>query len=356
MRLRLRARLAWAAGAFGVAGAVLAAKRRQKPPPFLTVLNYHRINVPDATVEVDEGVLDATPESLDRQLGILRRHFSFIALDDLLHHLDGNPLPPNPALVTFDDGYRDNLTNALPVLRRHGVRAAFFVATEYVAKRRLFWWDRITWIVKHARKRRFSLSGPGAEDVDLQQGIEPAARRLHEVVKRHAGLDLEGFLESLARAADAPWSEAIEKELVDRHVMGWDDVRALRAAGMDVGSHTRTHRVLSTIPATELASELSGSRAELEDVLGEPVPALAYPVGKPVASIPDVRAAVVDAGYRLAFSYGAGRQDLTRLDPLDVCRFAVDKDTTENALLAQIALPWLMRRRKPDPRAHGSDR
>jgi peptidoglycan/xylan/chitin deacetylase (PgdA/CDA1 family) len=348
--------LAWAVGALGVADAILATASRRKPPAFLTVLNYHRVNNPGAAAEMDEGVLDATPEGLDRQLGILRSHFTFISLEGLLRHLEGQPLPPNPALVTFDDGYRDNLTNAVPILRRHGVLATFFIATEYVAKRRLFWWDRISWIVKHAKRRRFTLSVPEAVDVDVELGIDRAARLLHEVVKSHAGLDLEAFLESLARAADAPWSEATEAALVQQNVMHWDDVRALRTAGMSIGSHTRTHRVLSTIPVEELANELSGSRSELEAALGECVQTLAYPVGRPVARIPAIRAAVVDAGYKLAFSYGSGRQGLRSLDPLDVRRFAEDWGETDQALLGRLSLPWLLPRRKAaDPRAHVPD-
>jgi peptidoglycan/xylan/chitin deacetylase (PgdA/CDA1 family) len=342
-RLRLRSRLASAVVSLGVARATLSVARRRKPPTFLTVLNYHRVIAPDEAAEIDQGVVDATPEGLDRQLGLLRRHFTFASLGELLSFVDGQALPPNPALVTFDDGYRDNLHQALPVLQRHGVRATFFVATKYVAERRLFWWDRVSWIVKHARRRRFSLPRPEPVDVDLDEGgVSDAERRLHGIVKKNHGLDLEGFLQSLARAADAPWSEAVEAELVRRHVMTWDDVRALRRAGMDIGSHTRTHRVLQTVPTDQLADELAGSRSELEAQVGEPIRAIAYPVGRPVAGFPAIRSALAEAGYRLGFAYRTGRQDLGRFDPLDVHRFSVDADTPDDVLLASLALPWLI--------------
>jgi len=339
LRLGFRDRLASAAGLLRLAEAALAMARRRRPPVFLTVLNYHRVATPDAAI--DEGVVDATPESFDRQLGILRRHFTLVSLGDLLLHLDGQPLPPNPALVTFDDGYRDNLHAALPILQRHAVRATFFVATSYVAERRLFWWDRVSWILKHARRRRFSLPLPEPVEVDLDEGLSAAERRLHRVVKDRPGLDLEDFLQSLARAADAPWDDAVEAELVRRHVLTWDDVRALRRAGMDIGSHTRTHRVLQTVPTDQLADELAGSRSDLEAQLGEPISTIAYPVGRPVAGIPAIRSAVAAAGYRLGFSYRTGRQDLRRLDVLDVHRFSVERDTSDHAFLADLALPWL---------------
>jgi len=342
MRLRIRVRLASAAGFLRLTDVALAAARLRRPPTFLTVLNYHRVTTPDEAAELDEGVVDATPESLDRQLWILQRHFTLVSLSDLLSHLEGHPLPPNPALVTFDDGYRDNLQVGLPILQRHGVRATFFVATKYVGERRLFWWDRVSWIVKHARRRRFSLPRPDPVEVDIDRGVSQVERRLHRIIKDRPGLDLEDFLQSLAWASDAPWSDAVEAELVQRHVMTWDDVRALRRAGMDIGSHTRTHRVLQTVPTDALADELAGSRSELEAQVGEPILTVAYPVGRPVAGIPAIRAAVVDAGYRLGFSYGTGRQDLRRLDPLDVHRFSVERDTPDDVFLAQLALPWLI--------------
>jgi peptidoglycan/xylan/chitin deacetylase (PgdA/CDA1 family) len=342
LRLRLRARLASAAGALRVADAVLTAARIRRPAPFLTVLNYHRVDAPQAAEEMDEGALDATPESFDRQLRILRRHFTPISLADLLSHLEGDPLPPNPALVTFDDGYRDNVRNALPILQSHGVRAAFFIATKYVGERRLFWWDRLSWIVKHGRRRRFSLALPEPVELDIDVGTAKVERRLQDIVKGRAGLDLEAFLGSLAQSADAPWSDAIEAELVERHVMTWDDVRHLRQAGMDIGSHTRTHRVLQTVPTSELADELMGSRTQIEAQLEEPIVTIAYPVGASVARVPSIRAALVAAGYRLGFSYCTGRQDLRALDALDVHRFAVDRDTTDPVFLAQLAMPWLI--------------
>lgn len=156
VKLRARARLSSFLGRVGASQAWLAARRIGRPR-WLTVLNYHRVGRFEEAGDVDEGVLDATPESLDRQLGRLRRHCTPVALGDLLAHLDGAELPPNPALVTFDDGYRDNLEQAVPILKRHGIRAAFFIATSYVSERRIFWWDRISWTLKHARRRQFLL-------------------------------------------------------------------------------------------------------------------------------------------------------------------------------------------------------
>ena len=340
MRLRVRARLSSLLGRMGASQTWLAA-RRLGQPRWLTVLNYHRVDELGAAGDVDEGVLDATPASLDRQLGRLRRHCTPIALGDLLAHLDGADLPANPALVTFDDGYRDNLTIATPILDRHGIRATFFIATAYVAERRLFWWDRISWTLKHARRRRFRVDYPASLEVNLEAGVGRPAQLLHRVVKTTRLLDLERFLDDLAIQADAPWNGATEHRLADRLIMTWDDVRALRRAGMDVGSHTRTHRVLQTLAQAELPAELTGSRSDLESELGEPVSTIAYPVGPSIAGEPEIRAAAVAAGYRLGFTYGTSLQPLRIIDPLDIHRLGVEHTIDDARFCTLLAAPWL---------------
>ena len=340
VRLRVRARLSFLLGRAGVSQAWLAARRLGRPR-WLTVLNYHRVDQLEAARDVDEGVLDATPASLDRQLGRLRRHCTPIALGDLLAHLDGADLPPNPALVTFDDGYRDNLATAAPILERHGIRGTFFIATNYVTERRVFWWDRISWTLKHARRRHFRLDYPSTLEVNLDAGTERPAWLLHRVVKTARLLDLERFLDELVSRADAPWEAATERRLADRLIMTWDDVRALRRAGMDVGSHTRTHRVLQTLASGELPAELAGSRRDLESELGEPVSAIAYPVGSSIAGEPEIRAAAVAAGYRLGFTYGGSLQPLGVVDPLDICRLAAEHTIDDARFCTLLAAPWL---------------
>jgi peptidoglycan/xylan/chitin deacetylase (PgdA/CDA1 family) len=336
-----RERAAEAITAIGGSRLLVAARGRARPG-WLTIINYHRVNEPAAVAGLDEGVLDATPEAFDRQMAMVRARFSPVSLEELLAHLDGRPLPRSPLLVTFDDGYLDNLEIAVPILQRHGIRAAFFIATDYVHCRKLFWWDRLSWTVKHAARRRFTLRPAQAPvEIDLDAGVAAAERKLQTVVKRTPGLDLAGFLSRLSEASEAPWSDAVEAALAARHVMTWDHVRALRAAGMQVGAHTRTHRALETVPVHELPSELRGAREDLESQIGEPVHAIAYPVGRPVAGISSVRSAIEAAGYRLGFSYRTGLQSMADLDPFDVHRLSVDGGQSAEFLLARIALPAL---------------
>src|SRR6185369_15832086 len=98
------------------------------------------------------GTLDAEPAAFERQLDIIQRHFEISSIDDLVRHRYGRPLPPNPILITFDDAYRDNYDIVLPILRKRGVRAAFFIATAFPGAGQLYWWDRVAIFLRRARR------------------------------------------------------------------------------------------------------------------------------------------------------------------------------------------------------------
>jgi peptidoglycan/xylan/chitin deacetylase (PgdA/CDA1 family) len=310
--------------------------------PWLTVVNYHRVHGDIATHPFDDEVIDSTPESFERQIAMLARYFTPIQLEDLQHFLAGKPLPQNPALVTFDDGYRDNHDVALPILRKYGVPATFFVATDFITRRKMFWWDRICYLIKHSPKHSIELEYPTRVQLDLRGARAASTRKALRTVIRHYGLDLDRYLDELTAATESEWNADIERKAADEHVMTWDQVRALRASGMDVQSHTQTHRVLQTLPPDRLAAELAGSRDDLSRELGEAPAALSYPVSRSIANEPAIRAAMRAAGYEIGFSAATGITTLSRdLDPLDVRRLAVDRHFDSSYFRGMVAVPYL---------------
>jgi len=337
-----RSALALALDRMGVPQATMLLRRAAST--WVTVLTYHRVAEPNSPTLFDDGVIDVRPHQLDRQLAFVKRWFSPVGIDVLLSHVrTGSALPRNCLLVTFDDGYRDNFDTALPILLRHGIPATFFVATDYVDRRVPFWWDVVTRVLKMTTRERVVLEYPEHAEWPMrgQPARAAAIRRALRIVKDVPRLDLDRFLGELQRAAGVGIDPGEARWLADATVMTWDHVRALRAAGMDVQSHTRTHRVLQTLDPATLADELYGSRRTLEDVLGEPVRAISYPVGKSLREAHDVRAAVRAAGYELGFSNGTGIDSVRRLDPLDVKRLSMDVSLGEPFFRAVLALPWL---------------
>jgi peptidoglycan/xylan/chitin deacetylase (PgdA/CDA1 family) len=330
----------------GLSPAVVAARRYLLTKGTgLTVAVYHRVADPTNIDDLDPELVDATPEDFDAQMAYLRRNFRPVSIDEVLQaNRERRALPPNSVLVSFDDGYRDNYQLALPILQRHGIRAVFYVTTGYLTDRRLFWWERINMHVRASTARELRLDYPAPEVLDLST---PAAKarakqRLTRIVKDHRALDVERFLDGVTQGCGVRWSDEESRRHGDRALMTWDDVRALRKAGMGIGSHTTTHRVLQTLAAADLETELRASRATLEEQLDEPVTTIAYPVGKSIAAFAAVRRALADAGYELGFTTRPGMNTLpVEGDPFDLRRISVDRDRPAAWTRLRFAIPYL---------------
>ncbi len=344
-RLELRRRLSTLAVRIGADRAVLRA-RSATFTPWLTVLTWHRISERDLhgaeKPSFDPCVIDADAGAFEEQIAFVSRHFSLIGIDDVRAWAGGASLPKNPLLATFDDGYRECHDVVLPILKRHGARATFFIATSYVTERRLFWWDQLAYLLLRSPRARIEISYPHRIVFDIAANRGAAIRAAQRVVKDTAALDLPRYLDGVAEASGTSFGEALEHELADRLIMSWDQVRALRAAGMDVQSHTRTHRVLQTLSPQQLRDELAGSRADLEQELGEPVRTLAYPTGRPIDSRSSIARAVREAGFDVGFSNSGGVNALWSRDAaLHVRRQPIDSGTTLDRFKALLALPFL---------------
>src|SRR5512140_771043 len=323
--------------------------RRLAPMPIVSIVTFHHIHDTAADPDgypYDPDVADATPRQFRRHLETLARIGTPIGMADLLRGLDGAALPPNPVMITFDDGYRSCHDVALPILRELGIPATFFVATSFVTERRLYWWERIALVLNTARRTRARLTYPRPLEIDVR---DPATRRtLDDLVKNTWGLDIERFLNELGHALDVDWSQAIETEHANRLIMTWDQVRALERAGMSVESHTRNHRVLETLDDDALRDELAGSRSDLERELGHPVHAIAYPVGRRLQRA-RIRTAVADAGYRVGFANCDGVNPLwpasllytMAFDPFDLRRIQTSRTMSDAMFLTQLAVPSL---------------
>lgn len=324
----------------GALGAMMQL-RRYVSIPTISILTYHHISESEPGYPYDPDVADATPTQFRRQLETLARYSTIIGVDELIRAVEGAPLPKNPVMITFDDGYRSCHDVALPILRAVGVRATFFISTAYISERRLYWWEQIALLLSQSKVKRATLTYPKPVDLDV---ADPKSRNvLTAIIKDTAQLDLVRFLDELSRALKVDWTPETERDYADGLIMTWDQIRALARAGMDVESHTRRHRVLQTLAPEQLSDELTGSRVELEAQLGRPVRALAYPVGRKIPD-PHIRKAITDAGYKVGMTNASGVNRFwpgKRIDPYDVRRLSTDRTMSDAMYFTQVALPRL---------------
>jgi peptidoglycan/xylan/chitin deacetylase (PgdA/CDA1 family) len=317
--------------------------------PYLPIVTYHRLGDPRVDApELDDTVVDATKESFERQVELFMKRFTLVGIEELrLFFLERRPLPKNAAVITFDDGYRACHDVALPILKRAGARAVFFISTDHMSDRKAFWWDRVNYLVKRSTKTRAEIDYPSHAVFDLTGDRTKVIQRILDVIKTTFALDIERYLRALGDALGVAWTPQDDKRITDDILMTWDEVRALKKAGMDVESHSRSHRVFTTLPPDELREELVGSKRVLEEKLDAPVRAIAYPVSLSLGKHDGILEAVRDAGYDIGFSTSSGLGPLgPRTNPLDIQRFWVDPNLPHSYFRAALAVPHLTYRRR----------
>jgi len=285
----------------------------------LTVLIFHRVLARPDPLFPDE----MHAERFDQLCGWIARWFQVLPLDEAVRLRAQGRLPARALAITFDDGYADNHDVALPILRRHGLNATFFIATGYLDGGRM-WNDSLIEALRATSLNSLDLEplgvGLGRYALGSLEERRAAIQAILAVVKY---LEPAHRLEVVGRIA-----QLAGVTLPDDLMMSSDQLRAMRAAGMVIGAHTVNHPILLKLPAEGMREEIRRSRDRLQQLLDEPVDLFAYPNGKPGVDYDQAAVDIVRAeGFAAAFStvWGAvSRQSddfqLPRFTPWDAGR------------------------------------
>jgi peptidoglycan/xylan/chitin deacetylase (PgdA/CDA1 family) len=320
----------------------VAARIRRQFSRRALILLYHRV----AEAGTDPWQLAVTPQHFGEHLEVLRRFSRPMPLQTLSAGLRSGSLPRHTVLVTFDDGYADNLLQAKPLLEKYEVPATVFITTGYTGEDREFWWDELDRIFLQpgALPGALRLSLNGMEHV-WQLG---AASNYDEAAKRRN-------LRWRAWQPDDPTSRHTvyrslwqmmhpmsdhERRQVNNELLAWAGVtasarpthRALTPAEItelaqgglvEVGCHTVTHPQLSALGAESQRDEIRRSKAQLEERLGQPVTSFAYPYGRECDYTQETAALVQEAGFDCACTTSAALVE-RHADPFQLPRFQVE--------------------------------
>ena len=282
----------------------------------LSILIYHRVLAQPDPLFPDE--IDAV--RFEQQLRYLKANFNIISLADAVEGLRNDSLPPRAACLTFDDGYADNATIALPILQRFGVHATVFVATGFIDGGRM-WNDTIIELVRRSPATLdLSAAGYGVFTLDSVAARQAAIKSLLDQLKY---IPMEERLRQVEAIA-ALSAVALPDDLM----MSSAQVRQLHAAGIEIGAHTIDHPILARLPAAEARQQIADGKAALEAMIGTPVNLFAYPNGKPGRDYLAEHVAMIEQlGFRAAVStsWGAARHgndlfQLPRFTPWDRAR------------------------------------
>lgn len=288
--------------------------------PGILIINHHRIG-DSAKSHFDRGVFSATVDQLNDQVQYLRRSFPVIGGEELIELVSGaTPLKRLHVAITFDDGYLDNYANAFSVLRANNVSGFFFLVPEYVGTNAVPWWDEIAYLVRNCPKNTLELRTPTSTQLDLHEDREKAIHKVLSIYKRLENSSAERLVRELREAAEC------SPPVSGRRFLSWGEAAEMQGAGMTIGSHTMTHRILGQLPDAEQEQELVRSRQTIEQHLGCSITTLAYPVGSRIAFSATTEKMAQQAGYKVCMSFYGGVNRPGNFRPMNVLRTSVEPE------------------------------
>jgi peptidoglycan/xylan/chitin deacetylase (PgdA/CDA1 family) len=333
VKLWLRSAVARMAYSSGICGLIA----RRSRAPRLTILALHNVEDPPATDFLPPDM--KTPQALfERLVSAVTRHFPTYTAADGVEALRAGKLSGPAVVITLDDGYRDNLRAALPILRKYGAKAAVYVEAGAAFDRQLSWTHAYFWVIRHKSFELFleryrALSA----DRDAIQRLEAEAKaggdlryHLKRILKYHADpRDRDRVCEAiLCEAGGDP------KKIVDQIYLSPQELKELDGAGVEIGGHTVSHPILARCADGEVEREIVDGRRRLESWLGHPIRTFAYPWGRKWDY--DARAVKVLESERFVagLSMDPG-SNVAGADPLQLRRYAVDSGVSIPELVCE---------------------
>ena len=274
------------------------------------ILYYHRVNDDN-----DPFFHAISTDVFDQEMQYIARHYKVVSMSEVLEHLESNSREMVLA-VTFDDGYQDNYHNAFPILQRYGLPATIFLTTGSIDSGEPLWFERLALALKTTSREFVDL------DIDIPRRLwlRTEAERLGAngqifvIVRSLPDGDRRQFLDSILRQL-----AAVDDGARNHKMLTWDQVRLMKAHGIDFGGHTVTHPFISKLSSEEVRAEVSGCKRRIEEERQLPVHHFAYPNGREEDFGLWNKDCIRTAGYRAAVTTIWGINDRST-DPMELRR------------------------------------
>lgn len=289
----------------------------------LYCFNYHRIGHADAT-QFDSNVFSCTVERFEEHVEYYKKSFRVVNLEELSAYLnDDRPIDEKLALITFDDGYIDNYQLAFPVLKKHDVSAVFFLPTDFIGTEKLTWWDETAWYIRNTKADRVQLSFMQEPVIINTRNYSLAIRDVLKALKQDRSIRIEDKIAELRRALSP---DGDDMKLRERLFLNWAEAAEMLDAGMDIGSHSNSHELLSHLTREEQRYQIQQSIKKLEENLKAEVSAFAYPVGGADSYTQETVELLKEVDIKLAFTFIEGVNLDLRKNPYELRRLSVHGD------------------------------
>lgn len=303
----------------------------------LTVLAYHRIaDISSTMFNTFAPNVSATPSGFAEQMGFVARHFNVVSVADVEKWLtEKRPLPSNPLLITFDDGYRDNFDHAFPILQQHGFPAVIFLATNYIGKGIPFFWDLVAYCFFHTKKKTAVLPILGTQQWANTEEKTVVMYNWLSSLKQLSDDEKETAVSQLPTLLNV----AIPDNAFSNLCITWDQARLMSKAGITFGGHTQNHPILTRIPLEKANTEITQSKAHIAAETGQSVTSFAYPNGQEDDFNPALQELIQQAGFSMAFTLlpGPSKPKETSNSPFAIRRIFIGHQDDLPRFAAKVA-------------------
>jgi peptidoglycan/xylan/chitin deacetylase (PgdA/CDA1 family) len=318
---------------FAAAAMVFARRLHNK----ITVLMYHGVR-PDRCMF--HSWMLVAESAFDRQLRYLSRHFDLVSLDHAIAGLRNYSGGRPKVVITFDDGMKNNVEYALPILERYNAPVTFYVSTEAMITRRLFWWDRVNAYVQKASLSRIRLSQFGLGDYEFDMRRDPQTfwrlmSKLLEDIKRLPGRLQSEAVNSIQEQTGGISSE--EERLFEPIEI--EDIKRLAFTPLiQIASHGHRHQLLPEVQLKEAKQCVQESVEQLQQICLRPIEHFSYPNGNYNEAIIGI---LKDLGFVSAVTT-ASRRWTPGTDPYQIPRIGIGGYDNIDVFRMKLSLPERM--------------
>jgi peptidoglycan/xylan/chitin deacetylase (PgdA/CDA1 family) len=275
----------------------------------VSIFLYHRINP-----ERDPFWDPIDPRQFERQIIFLKKNYTIVQLESFLDSSTKVASKKPLASIVFDDGYRDFMEYALPILQRHQVPSSMYVVTDCVDQLDPIWTFKLDYLFQKTKRRRIQIAKKeGIQKITWGSEEEKIifAKKIKPELKKIKNADRENICQQIFKQLN-------DIEVPENLYMDWEDLREINREGVVIGSHTTSHAMLGNVEIKErIVSELKESANRIKEELGFFPKTISYPIG---SYSPEVKKIAQELGYTYGLAVAQKKYKSKKYDSFEIPR------------------------------------